>query len=90
MAFAMAFPNRQQGKRSDLLLEATGSDKKDYDKSTLSRARYVLRNNPVAEGQKYPQRCLDVMAGAMTLTQAYDETQKDVAKREEEARINQS
>lgn len=51
MAFAMQWPNGEKGKRNDLLLEATGSQKKEYDKSTLSRARYVLRNNPIADGR---------------------------------------
>lgn len=55
MAFAMQWPNGEKGKRNDLLLEATGSQKKEYDKSTLSRARYVLRNNPIAEVKRAAQ-----------------------------------
>lgn len=56
MATAMAFPETQRGKRNDLLLEATSGVDKGYDKSTLSRARYVLRNNPIADGKSYPDR----------------------------------
>ena len=36
------------------------------------------RHTPTAEGQPYPQRCLDVMAGLLTLTEAYDLTQTEV------------
>ena len=35
-----------------------------FNKATLSKARYVLRNNPISEGADYPQRCLDIMAGS--------------------------
>lgn len=83
MATAMAFPDPTPGKRNDLLLETTG--KNGFDKSTLSRARYVLRNNPIPDGEQYPQRCLDIMSGSLSLTEAYDLTQADVKQREREA-----
>ena len=76
----MAFPDPTPGKRNDLLLEATG--KNGFDKSTLSRARYVLRNNPIPDGEQYPQRCLDIMSGSLSLTEAYDLTQADVKQQE--------
>lgn len=83
MAFAMAWPDATnkggRGKTSILEIEVS--------KPQITRARYVLRNNPVPEGQQYPQRCLDIMAGSLSLTEAYELTQADVKKREEEARI---
>ena len=62
MATAMAFPEAKRGMHSELK-NLTGSAK-----VYLSQARYVLRNNPIPEGQDYPQRCLDIMAGSLTLT----------------------
>lgn len=41
-------------------------------------ARYILRNNPVPESQRYPDRCLAVMMGALALNDAYAMTQADV------------
>ena len=38
----------------------------------FSRARYVLRNSPMVEGDRYPGRCLDVMNGLISLTEAYE------------------
>lgn len=29
-----------------------------FNKATLSKARYVLRNSPMVEGERYPKRCL--------------------------------
>ena len=63
MATAMAFPDKIKGGRgikSNLKLE--------FSEMHLSRARYVLRNNPIPEGQDYPQRCLDIMAWSLSLT----------------------
>lgn len=82
MATAMAFPEAKRGMHSELK-NLTGSAK-----VYLSQSRYVLRNNPIPEGQHYPQRCLDIMAGSLSLTDAYAKTQEDVQKREEEARIH--
>ena len=79
MAFAMQFPNTQQGKRNDLLNDLTSSPK-GTAKVYLSQARFVLRNNPPAKDGAFPQYALDVMAGRMTLTEAYDTTQKDVVR----------
>jgi type IV secretory pathway VirB10-like protein len=80
----MAFPDAKQGKKD----AATSDLESDvFSQKTLQRARYVLRNNPIPEGQQYPQRCLDIMAGSLSLTEAYELTQADVKKREEEARI---
>ena len=73
MAFAMQFPNTQQGKRNDLLNDLTSSPK-GTAKVYLSQARFVLRNNPPAPKSQFPQYALDVMAGRMTLTEAYDAT----------------
>lgn len=52
-------------------------------------ARYVLRNNFTPENQQYLDRCLAVMAGFESLTEAYINTQTDVKQREEEERIRQ-
>lgn len=81
MATAMAFPEPKRGMHSELK-NLTGSAK-----VYLSQARYVLRNGIPIEGQKYPDRCLSVMAGTLSLTEAYSLAQEDVRRREEEARI---
>ena len=80
MATAMAFPEAKRGRHSELK-NLTGTAK-----VYLSQSRFVLRNNPPAADSPFPQYALDVMAGRMTLTEAYDATQKDVARREEEER----
>lgn len=85
MATAMAFPKGAPGKRTDLLPESKRLS--NYEQKNISNARFVLRNNPPAPKSQFPQYALDVMAGRMTLTEAYDATQKDVARREEEERI---
>lgn len=56
MVTAMAYPETQQGKKrtSELNSEVSGR--------YVNQARYVLRNNFTPEGQKYPDRCLAVMA----------------------------
>lgn len=85
MAFAMAFPSglpRGRGKCSQIR-EHLSRTQENY----ISQARFVLRNNPPAPKSQFPQYALDVMAGRMTLTEAHDATQKDVARREEEERI---
>ena len=88
MATAMAFPDGGVGGRGKGLLTLENCDlKSQFSRKTLERARYVLRNNPIPEGADYPQRCLDIMAGSLSLTEAYDLTQADVKRREEEARI---
>lgn len=84
MATAMAFPEAKRGMHSELK-NLTGSAK-----VYLSQARYVLRNNPIPEGEHYPQRCLAIMAGTLSLTEAYDLTQADVKKREEEEAIRKA
>lgn len=67
MAFAMAWPDAVnkggRGKTSILEIEVS--------KPQITRARYVLRNNPIDDGKDYPQRCLDIMAGTLSLTEAY-------------------
>lgn len=85
MATAMAFPDPAKLKRKGMFPEETSDV--GFNKATLSKARYVLRNNPIPECQSFPQRCLDIMAGSLSLTEAYELTQVDVKKREEEARI---
>ena len=76
MATAMAFPSafKVGRKRTGEMVDSINH----FDKAALSRARYVLRHTPTAEGQPYPQRCLDIMAGLLTLTEAYDLTQMEV------------
>ena len=86
MATAMAFPDNTEkggrGKKAKTVDLING-----FDKSLLSRARYVLRNNPIAEGQSFPQRCIDIMSGSLSLTEAYELTQADVKRSEEEKAI---
>lgn len=86
MATAMTFPEAQKGgdRKSSCFKQL---DFNGFDKSLLSRARFVLRNNPIAESKVYPQRCLDIMAGSLSLTEAYELTQADVKRREEEEKI---
>ena len=81
----MAFPDldkRGRGNKSGFNPDFVGTDK-----SYINKARYVLRNNLTPEGQQYPGRCLAVMAGTMTLTEAYGMTQEAVRRREEEDRV---
>jgi hypothetical protein len=52
-----------QMKRNDLKPLDLKSEGCDFSEKTLSRARYVLRNNPIADGKRYPDRCLAIMAG---------------------------
>ncbi len=89
MATAMAFPEATdkggRGKKGKTVDSVNG-----FDRAYLSRARYILRNTPTAEGQRFPQRCLDIMAGLVTLTEAYTLTQEDVKRREEEEAIRQT
>lgn len=88
MATAMAFPKDKRGRGSLSFQNDNGRPDK-AQANLISRARYVLRHTPTAEGQPYPQRCLDVMAGLLTLTEAYDLTQMEVKRREEEEAIRQ-
>lgn len=55
MAVAMAYPETQQGKKRTSEINSEASDR------YINYARYVIRNNPIPEGQKYPDRCLAVM-----------------------------
>ena len=85
MAFAMAFPTglpRGRDKCSQIR-EHLSKTQENY----ISQARYVLRHTPTAEGQPYPQRCLDVMAGLLTLTEAYDLTQMEVKRQSKDDRL---
>ena len=85
MAMAMAYPDdgeRGRGKKSLLNNDFSG-----VSSGYVRQARFVLRNNPIPENQQYPDLCLSVMAGTLSLTEAYTSTQEDVRRREEEARI---
>jgi hypothetical protein len=83
MATAMAFPEAKRGMHSELK-NLTGSAK-----VYLSQARFVLRNSPMVEGDRYPGRCLDVMNGLISLTEAYELAQQDFRNRAEKERIDQ-
>ena len=89
MAFAMQFPSDKRG-RGALSFQNDNDKPSRAEANFLSKARYVLRNNPIAEGENYPQRCLDIMAGSLSLTEAYDLTQTDVKRREEEEAIRKA
>ena len=68
MATAMAFPEGQQGKRNDLKPLDLKSEGYEFSEKTLSRARYVLRNSPMVEGERYPRRCLSANVHRRHLT----------------------
>ena len=89
MATAMAFPEAAKLRRkgSSVLSSGNNSEYNGSSAGHISKARYVLRNNPIPENQQYPDLCLAVMAGTTTLTEAYALTQEDVRRREEEARV---
>ena len=88
MATAMAFPEALKGgdRKSSCFKQL---DFSGFDKSLLSRARYVLRNSPMVEGERYPGRCLDVMNGLISLSEAYELAQQDFKNRAEKERIDQ-
>lgn len=91
MATAMAFPEAKRGgDRKTDVFKSLQNDLNQSERNAISRARYVLRNNSTPEGQNYPQRCLDIMAGSLSLTEAYDLTQTDVKRREEEEAIRKA
>ena len=80
MAFAMQWPEtfKVGRKKKGEMVDSNNQ----FDKSLLSRARYVLRNSPMVEGDRYPRRCLDVMNGLISLTEAYELAQQDFKDRE--------
>jgi len=91
MATAMAFPEAKRGgDRKTDVFKSLQNDLNQSERNAISRARYVLRNNPIPDGEHYPQRCLAIMAGTLSLTEAYDLTQADAKKREEEEAIRQA
>ena len=61
MATAMAFPEAKRGgdRKSSFFEKLENAS--DVSKGHISKARYVLRNNPTPEGQQYPDLCLAVM-----------------------------
>ena len=81
MVTAMAYPDLKRGNRYS---RTSKNEALEVSSGYVSQARYVLRNNPIPEGEHYPQRCLAIMSGTLSLTEAYDLTQADVKKREEE------
>ena len=85
MVTAMAYPEAKRGRGN--IDSAKSVFSTDISSAYVKHARYVLRNNPTPEGQQYPDLCLAVMAGTMTLTEAYGMTQEDVRQRAEEARV---
>ena len=69
MATAMAFPNGSPGKRNDLKPLDLKSEGYEFSEKTLSRARYVLRNSPMMEGERYPRRWRSIAPITKTETQ---------------------
>ena len=87
MATAMAFPEAKRGRGN---IDPSKCDSEShFSQKTLERARYVLRNSPMVEGDRYPRRCLDVMNGLISLTEAYELAQQDFRNRAEKERIDQ-
>lgn len=68
MAFAMQFPSDKRG-RGALSFQNDNDKPSRAEANFISKARYVLRNNPIDEGKEYPQRGLDIMAGSLSLTE---------------------
>ena len=68
MATAMAFPEAAKGgdRKSSCFKQL---DFSGFDKSLLSRARYVLRNRPMVEGDTYPRRWRSIAPITKTETQ---------------------
>ena len=83
MAFAMVFPNGVRGgDRKTDSFKSLQNDLTQSERNAISRARFVLRNSPMVEGERYPRRCLDVMNGLISLTEAYELAQQDFKDRE--------
>ena len=62
MVTAMAYPEATKYKRGGSILSSGKNEDDAPSAGHISKARYVLRNNFTPEGQKYPDRCLAVMA----------------------------
>ena len=88
MAFAMAFPEGMKGGRGNKLL-LNGKGLSGTEQKNISYARYVRKNNPIAEGKEHPKICHEIMDGLLTLSEAYESTQIDVKRREAEEALRQ-
>lgn len=66
MAFAMQWPEtfKVGRKKKGEMVDSNNQ----FDKSLLSRARFVLRNSPMVEGERYPRRCLSANVHRRHLT----------------------
>jgi len=84
MATAMAFPEGGIGGRGKQSINPELNS--GFTDRYLRMARYVLRNSPMVEGDRYPGRCLDVMNGLISLTEAYELAQQDFKDREKKER----
>jgi len=60
MAFAMQWPEtfKVGRKKKGEMVDSNNQ----FDKSLLSRARYVLRNSPMVEGERYPRMLNGIQA----------------------------
>lgn len=66
MITAMAYPEATKYKRGGSILSSGKNEECDsLSAGYISKARHVLRNNFTPEGQKYPDRCLEVMLWAL-------------------------
>lgn len=66
MATAMAFPEAKRGRGN---IDPSKCDSEShFSQKTLERARYVLRNSPMMEGERYPRRCLSTNVHRRHLT----------------------
>ena len=67
MAFAMQWPEtfKVGRKKKGEMVDSNNQ----FDKSLLSRARYVLRNSPMVEGDRYPRRWRSIAPITKTETQ---------------------
>ena len=64
MATAMAFPDPAKPKRKAMFPEETSDA--GFNKATFSKARYVLRNSPMVEGERYQGDGLTWLTNSMS------------------------
>lgn len=92
MRWAMLYPGegKRGGDRKSNILSIFDSEPEGVSKIYVAKARYIWHKNPKLDSEKHPQLAKDVAAGLLTLTEAYDLTQRDVKRREEEEAIRQA
>ena len=92
MRWAMLYPGsgKKGGDRKSNISNIFDADPEGVSKVYVAKARYVWHKNPKIDGENHPRLAKDVAAGLLTLTEAYELTQADVKRREEEEAIRQA